>query len=298
MSNEAEKFLLTLKKNFMWSILTTTDKTRPVPRIVNLRYIPELGFIITTRTYWTIIEQVEKNPIGTISIYPGKGYDTAVAHVTLRVTKDRKILDASWDDYMLNIGYKSKNDDFYRVALITIHSVTFGKDTYSGIPIDGSIYDHIAQDELAPLPSGPFKTKEISELLKKTFTPMKNGNLITMNGLEHDVRIMEVRYKEDIGLYTTTQLESRKVKQISANQNAALHVDYKGKYGQLVVDAVAKISSNPEIKKKIWNDGMKQYGYSGPDDEKLVVILFTPRRVILHQSGSHIPEVLVAEPVQ
>jgi hypothetical protein len=41
---------------------------------------------------------------------------------------------------------------------------------------------------------------------------MKNGNLITMNGLEHDVRIMEVRYKEDIGLYAVTGVYSKKTK--------------------------------------------------------------------------------------
>ncbi|KAA6361036.1 MAG: hypothetical protein EZS28_043438 [Streblomastix strix] len=70
---EAEKFLLTLKEHFMWSILTTTDKLHPAPRVVNLHHIPEFGFLITTRSYYSKMEQIAKNPIGTISIYPSTG---------------------------------------------------------------------------------------------------------------------------------------------------------------------------------------------------------------------------------
>jgi general stress protein 26 len=140
---EAEKFLLTLKDNFMWCILTTTDKLHPAPRVVNLHHIPEFGFLITTKTYYSKMEQIAKNPIGTISIYPGKGMDTAVAHVSLSVTKDQKVLDGAWDDYMLKLGYSGKTDEIYRVILIKVHSVRFGQDIYSGIPIDGSLYDHI-----------------------------------------------------------------------------------------------------------------------------------------------------------
>jgi general stress protein 26 len=53
-----------------------------------------------------------------------------------------------------------------------------------------------------------------------------------------------------------------------------------------------------DVKKKVWEDKYIEYGYSGADDEKLVVIVFTARRVSIHSMASRVPEVLVAEPIQ
>ncbi|KAA6397689.1 MAG: hypothetical protein EZS28_006784 [Streblomastix strix] len=300
MPNEAEKFLLTLKDHFLWSILTTSDCLRPTPRACGLKYKPEIGFFITTVSISKKVSQIEKNPIGTISIYPDKGQISAVAHCILQVTKEQKVLDAAWSDELLQFGYTGKTDERFRVILITVNSVTFGNDKYAGVPFDYKIYEKITKEDLPPLPTGPFKTKEVEEFVKSTFKPLKNAHMITFDGFVHDSRVMEIHYKDDenVGLYAITGFKSKKVQQIIANPNVSLLIENKETWEQKIFDTAAKICECPEIKKKIWDDEFKQYGFTGPEDEKLAVILFSTRRVIHHNLGSHISEVLVAEPVQ
>lgn len=61
--------------------------------------------------------------MATISIYPGTGLNTAVAQVTIRITSDPEIKEAAFYDGMLKYGYSKTNDPYYRVLLITVHSV-------------------------------------------------------------------------------------------------------------------------------------------------------------------------------
>lgn len=119
-------------------------------------------------------------------------------------------------------------------------------------------------------------------MIKWTFASNKNVHLITKVGLEHDSRIITAIYKEGIGLYVGTNAKSKKIKQIISNANVILLTEDKEKWIQVVVDAAAKVSTNPELKKKIWYDGFKKYGFSGPEDDNLALILFTPRRVFHH----------------
>ncbi|KAA6378511.1 MAG: hypothetical protein EZS28_025962, partial [Streblomastix strix] len=298
MTTEAENFLLTLQNHFLWSILTTTDGLRPVPRICQLNHDPEFGFFYTTKSIYSKTPQIEKNPMATISIYPEKGSETVIAQVTIKITSDPKILEAGWNDGMYRYGYQKTNDPYYRVLLITVHSVTYGKDTYAGVPIDPSIYDKIAKEDLQPLPTGPFNAKEVDDIIKATFTTKKNTHLITKTGLQHDVRVVNVQYIEGVGLYSVTQIDSNKIKQIISNGNVALLTEDKEKWIQVVVDSFAKVSTSLELKKKVWNDQLKKFGFTGPEDEKISVILFTPRRVFHHTQETDCPVVYTTEPIQ
>ncbi|KAA6381777.1 MAG: hypothetical protein EZS28_022696 [Streblomastix strix] len=104
-------------------------------------------------------------------------------------------------------------------------------------------------------------------------------------------------YKEGIELYGATNVTSKKVKQIHTNANVVLLVEDEEQWDQIVVDTVAPVSECPVLKKKIWQDHFKYQGFTGPEDEKLVVLLFTPRRIILHTMNAA-PQMLVAETVQ
>ncbi|KAA6398986.1 MAG: hypothetical protein EZS28_005485 [Streblomastix strix] len=293
MTNAAEKFLLSLKDLFLWTILTTTDNLRPVPRIAHLRHNTQIGFYYFAEHLSSKIAQIEKNPLATISIKPEKGFDSAVSHISIRVSSDRKILEEAWSDDMLKFGYTGKDDERLCVLLVTVHSATFGKDFYEGSPIEPKTYEKIAQDELPPLAAGPFKTKEIEELIQTTFIPKKNTHLITMQVAMHNERIVCASYNKEVGLYAATSVNTNKVKEINTNPNVALLVVDQQKQDQIYVDAYARISTCPDLKKKIWQDNFKQQGFTGPDDANLVVILFTPRRII-HRTMNAAPEVFVA----
>ncbi|KAA6365884.1 MAG: hypothetical protein EZS28_038589, partial [Streblomastix strix] len=106
-----------------------------------------------------------------------------------------------------------------------------------------------------------------------------------------------VVYKEGVRLYGATNVTSKKVKQIHTNANVVLLVEDEEQWDQIVVDTVARINTDPNMKKKIWQNHFKYQGFTDSDDEKLVVLLFTPRRIILHTMNAA-PEVLVAETVQ
>ncbi|KAA6388628.1 MAG: hypothetical protein EZS28_015843, partial [Streblomastix strix] len=66
MTNAAEKFLLSLKDLFLWTILTTTNNLRPVPRIAHLRHNTQIGFYYFAEHLSSKIAQIEKNPLATI----------------------------------------------------------------------------------------------------------------------------------------------------------------------------------------------------------------------------------------
>ncbi|KAA6378017.1 MAG: hypothetical protein EZS28_026457 [Streblomastix strix] len=94
MANAAEKFLLTHKDHFLWSVLITSDKLRPVPRVANLCHSEDIGFYYSAKSTTSKIAQIEKNPLATISIYPQKGFANIIAEVTLKISAERKTLDA------------------------------------------------------------------------------------------------------------------------------------------------------------------------------------------------------------
>ncbi|KAA6392740.1 MAG: hypothetical protein EZS28_011736 [Streblomastix strix] len=104
MANTAEKFLLTYKDHFLWSILITTDKLRQVPRVAHLCFNFEIGFYYSAKSTTSKIAQIEKNPF---------------------VSSERKVLDAAWSDDLLKVGYSGKNDERLRAILVTVHSVKF-----------------------------------------------------------------------------------------------------------------------------------------------------------------------------
>ncbi|KAA6399619.1 MAG: hypothetical protein EZS28_004859, partial [Streblomastix strix] len=183
MTNEAEKLLLTHKEQFLWAILTSCDGMKPIPRVVHLCHNNELGFFISTRNSSAKVSQIEKNPFVAVSVYPGQGYESAVAHCTAQITAEQRVLDSAWSDDLKQVGYSGKTDPQLRVILFTLHSVTFGDKTYSGAPIDKAIYKKIAPQDVPALAIGPFQTKQVNELLKELFKTKMNAHLATLNGV-------------------------------------------------------------------------------------------------------------------
>ncbi|KAA6364737.1 MAG: hypothetical protein EZS28_039736, partial [Streblomastix strix] len=98
--------------------------------------------------------------------------------------------------------------------------------------------------------------------------------------------------------YAIASSRSRKIKQIHSNANVAILFINKEKWEQIVIDVVARVRTNFELKKKVWNDELKAVGLSGPEDDKMAVILLTPRKLIHHSLTQIHPEVLLNEPVQ
>ncbi|KAA6386233.1 MAG: hypothetical protein EZS28_018241 [Streblomastix strix] len=255
---------------------------RPTPRVVHLCQNNKLGFFITTKQNSAKISQIEKNPFVAVSVYPGQGYESAVAHCTAQISSEQRLLDLAWSDDLKQAGYSGKTDPQLRVIQFTLHSVTFGDKTYAGIPIDKALYERLTSGDVPGLASGPFQTKEVNELLKDLYKTKTNAHLATMNGVGPEERILETFYKDGVGLYQITSLGSQKVRQIHANANVSILLENKGKMEQVVVDAVGRVCTNLDIKKQVWHEGLKDWFDDSPEMKDMVVLIYQPRKVVIH----------------
>ncbi len=90
------------------------------------------------------------------------------------------------------------------------------------------------------------------------------------------IRPMVTNYKEGLGLYWVTRAGSDKLEQLKADKRAVAFFGkmQTHKYCEAVFDIEA--STDAAVKAEAWNDGFKQVGYTGPDDENMVILKATP----------------------
>jgi hypothetical protein len=46
------------------------------------------------------------------------------------------------------VGFSGVDDKRLRVILFTVHSITFGKEVYPGIPVDSKLYEMINKGDI------------------------------------------------------------------------------------------------------------------------------------------------------
>jgi len=137
----------------------------------------------------------------------------------------------------------------------------------------------------------------MSDLKTRIHEKMNKSRMICLATVTADgrpwVRYVMARASEDLSLRIATSAGSRKVAQIRANPE--VHVtcgvtDLAGAESYLQIQATAEVSTDPEIKRALWDDKLKAY-FSGPDDESFAVITVRPQRIELQSMASMKPEV-------
>ena len=107
------------------------------------------------------------------------------------------------------------------------------------------------------------------------------------------VRYVMVQADEDLTLRTATFLGSRKVAHIRSNADVHLTcglTSLEEMKPYLQIQAKTEVSTDPEEKKSIWNEGLKTY-FSGPDDPNFAVLIHKPYRIELQDMTSMEPKV-------
>jgi general stress protein 26 len=131
---------------------------------------------------------------------------------------------------------------------------------------------------------------KITQLVKKY--PL--SVVATVSAGKPFARYMMLVCDEKLNFYSATALNSKKVAQVKDNKNvcAVIGADindmnnpYAAIYGR------AEISNNPELKKKIWCDHLKDY-FKGPEDENYIVFKITPDYIEYMSPGKMEPEIL------
>lgn len=283
---EAEKYLLSLGKRVLASVMTTADGTHLCPRIVMLQHNEKLGFFIYTKTIYRKISLVERNPNVTLSITAeGNEYFNVVAHCTARVSDKKEELDLVYNDSIKAFGYTGREDPRLRLIIFTIHSVTHGDKVYQGVKPDPNVYNIKKDFEVKELSKGPFQDKEAMKAVEEKLKVNPNVHLITWNNMYHEDRMMETHIVEGFGLCQATGSKSPKIKQIEDNPNVSLLLFDDKTNTQAVVDAICEIKRDQESKNKVWNEGLSKVGYTKTGD-MWVVLLFHIRNVVLHDIKS------------
>jgi general stress protein 26 len=131
---------------------------------------------------------------------------------------------------------------------------------------------------------------KILEVMKKY--PV--GSVATIKDGKPWVRYMMTQPEDDLTIYTTSFVSSRKIDQIKADNN--VHITYgfdPANWEQPYVQVVgtAEILTDLETKKKCWHDVLAKF-FKGPEDPGFVVLKITPSLIEYMGSGAFEPETL------
>ncbi|MDX9719915.1 MAG: pyridoxamine 5'-phosphate oxidase family protein [Myxococcota bacterium] len=136
------------------------------------------------------------------------------------------------------------------------------------------------------------------ELVRAGLAKPRLACLATMTADQRPwVRYVMLSADQDLNLFVATFKNSRKVQQIEKNPEVHLAVDvelpdFPKQY--LQIEAIASVSEAIELKTKLWTESMQAY-FSGPEDDKLTIIVMRPYRIELYDMRSMEPSIWESE---
>ena len=110
------------------------------------------------------------------------------------------------------------------------------------------------------------------------------------------VRYMMTKGADDLSIRFATYVQSRKVRQITANPEVHLTLgvtDPGVMIPYLQIQGRARFSTEAEDRHGFWSEMLAGY-FSGPDDPNYGVVIVTPNMIELATPGSHTPEIWTA----
>ncbi|ANF95371.1 pyridoxamine 5'-phosphate oxidase family protein [Paenibacillus bovis] len=101
----------------------------------------------------------------------------------------------------------------------------------------------------------------------------------TVENNKPKVRYMAV-YNEGLNIHLATDRKTQKVDELEQNPNCYLLLGYeKGGNNEVIeIEATCAVSTNDELKQRVWKDEFKNW-FSGPDDPDYVVLDITPQTI-------------------
>jgi general stress protein 26 len=120
--------------------------------------------------------------------------------------------------------------------------------------------------------------KTALKILKESFV----GTMATIQQNKPHSRYMTF-FSDDFTLYTATSKQTQKVDELDANPHTHILIGYEGEgIGDefLEIEGTVTISSDEQIKEKMWNKHLKPW-FSGPEDPDLVILKVSPDSIRL-----------------
>jgi len=139
--------------------------------------------------------------------------------------------------------------------------------------------------------------KTMANLKTRLFELLGEAQLLSMATVTPDgkpwTRYVMGIADANLTITVITSLKSRKVAHLKANPETHLLAgvgDYGNAEQYAQVQGVTEISTDPELKKQLWNDNLSAY-FSGADDPDYAVCLIKPYRIELWSMASMEPEI-------
>lgn len=98
-------------------------------------------------------------------------------------------------------------------------------------------------------------------------------------------RVVQLGHDDKYGFWIGTKTIYRKIGQIEKNPLVTLSIGLEDAYTNPVAHCLARVTDEKEILDHFWNDGFKAVGYTGRDDPRFRIILFT---VISVENGTEV----------
>lgn len=101
----------------------------------------------------------------------------------------------------------------------------------------------------------------------------------TVENNKPKVRYMAL-YNDGLSIHLATDRKTHKVDELEQNPNCYLLAGYeKGGNGEVIeIEATCSVSSDDDLKKRVWKDEFKKW-FSGPEDPDYVVLDIKPQTI-------------------
>ncbi|MGD7008662.1 pyridoxamine 5'-phosphate oxidase family protein [Metabacillus sp. 84] len=119
------------------------------------------------------------------------------------------------------------------------------------------------------------------------------GSMATVRNGKPYSRFM-LFFHEGLTLYTATSKKAHKAEDIEKNPSVHLLLGYEGKGFQdeyAEVEATASVEGSTELKKKFWNENLKDW-IAGPDDPDYMLLKLEPSVFCYFSKAGEGPETL------
>eukprot|EP00708_Paratrimastix_pyriformis_P002715 GAFH01001468.1.p1 GENE.GAFH01001468.1~~GAFH01001468.1.p1 ORF type:complete len:439 (-),score=169.14 GAFH01001468.1:107-1423(-) len=233
-------------------------------RFMMLRYKDGVGFYGLTYANSSKVAQMQENPRASLQWYlPAEGMKQIVAQVVVtpyQTPEQRRLI---WSDDVRQFGFQGPDDANLTVLRMAVTQVDIGM---MGQP---------SQTLMCP----PSPYDRYLAAMEEAFAQAPTFLLVT-HAPEGRIsgRMMLVRYSPALGYYMLTHANSPKVAQIQASDKITIVWNGdKPAPTQLQVKARAFLHVRDPHRQHVWNaEQLTKVGFTGPDDEGLVIIRFVP----------------------
>lgn len=103
----------------------------------------------------------------------------------------------------------------------------------------------------------------------------------TFDGRRITPRVCGIRYHEKLGIFLFTKSISRKIDQMKRNPYSTLSIRPPDGFSNIVAQCTVRVSEDPSEIDLVYSDNLKNYGFSGRDDTRIRLCIFTIHKVVV-----------------